>query len=215
MWYFINFLNPPCSNLIHMFFLLILSSQRLEPLMQIDQKSIKNKQRILIAGNQGTSEIIRILKSILSTIGKSVDFWESTDEPDLTDAPVLIIDGGLLMAQNALKLQDFNPHILLIHQVEEQYGGFSNFNEFVKEFEKLADSLPKAGTLIFNESNDVAVLLGKKEREDVKNIEYSALDKGFTASTDTNFLSSAGAARALLQRIGVSEEQLFAALKKI
>ena len=70
--------------------------------------------------------------------------------------------------------------------------------------------------------------MGKKEREDVRNIEYTALqtesieggyivihgsEKIKVASTSKRFPAHAAGSKALLNRIGVSDDQFFEALK--
>ena len=100
----------------------------------------------------------------------------------------------------------------------------------VLNLEKLADNLPKAGSLVFNEADYVATMIGKKEREDVKAIEYTKLsldskDGAFSTEVDgetvtfnsanEQFPEYAAGAKALLKRLGVTKTQFFGALKTL
>jgi UDP-N-acetylmuramate: L-alanyl-gamma-D-glutamyl-meso-diaminopimelate ligase len=51
---------------------------------------------------------------------------------------------------------------------------YPTFEEYVKQFDAFADSTPKAGILIYNESDDLAAFIGRKERPDVGRVEYKA-----------------------------------------
>jgi UDP-N-acetylmuramate: L-alanyl-gamma-D-glutamyl-meso-diaminopimelate ligase len=184
--------------------------------MHIDKNLIKNKQRILIGGTHGVAEIQHIIKTVVNHIHKPADFVDLSEAPHLTDAPTVIMIGGDGPENGNDLFNELNIHILLIHQLNDFVpAGYASFNEYVDQFEKLADALPKAGTFLYNEADDVALMIGKKEREDVKNIEYSAIDAIEGVNSDPEFLGQAGAAKALLKRIGVSESQFIAGLKTL
>jgi len=199
--------------------------------MQIDIAPIRNKQRIYIGGTHGVAEIFNICQHVLNHIGKPVDFYTFGEEPEFTDAPVIIIKGGDEFENDSSPMQSLDIHILLVHVMNDDIPkGYPSFDDYVLEYEKLADSLPKAGSLIYLESDNVATMMGKKEREDVKAIEYTALksvitNKGFAINTDGGkidvktedqfFPRHAAGAKALLNRIGVSDAQFFSALKSL
>ena len=44
---------------------------------------------------------------------------------------------------------------------------FPTIEDYVRAFEDFADATPKGGVLIFNEDDDIATVIGRKEREDV------------------------------------------------
>lgn len=199
--------------------------------MQINTDPLRNKQRIYIGGNRGVNEVFGLAKEVLAKVGKPVDFYALGDEANFTDAPVVMIKGGEGLENGSAIFRKLDIHILLIHNViDELPTDYTSFNQFVSEFEKLADDLPKAGTYLYSTDDNVATMIGKKEREDVTPIEYSALNgeksgNGFLVkhkdekfsftSADPHFLSHAGAVKALLKRIGVSNAQFYAALKSL
>lgn len=184
--------------------------------MQLNTDLIKNKQRILIGGNRGADEIFQMVKTVLCHIRKPADFIELGHPAKLSDAPIVIIKGGDNLNNGKASFHDLNIHILLVHEViDDLPDGYGTFNEYVDQYEQLADGLPKAGSYIFNEADDVALLMGKKEREDVKNIEYSALSTNELGARKQTFLEQAAGAKALLNRIGVSDEQFYAGLKAL
>lgn len=79
---------------------------------------------------------------------------------------------------------DYDPHIVLVDAVS---------NEDFDKFNQLVEGLPKSGTLVYNTNDSNANKIGKKELVDVHKEEYKS-----------NEINSA--ARALVRRIGISEE---------
>lgn len=212
-------------------FSLIFGAFRLKNPMQINTELLKNKQRILIGGNKGASEIYEIVKNVLKHIDKPVDFASLEEEFTPGDAPVIIFKGGDQLIDNEALFQQLGVHILLVHQVTETPpADYKNFEQYIGQLEKLADSLPKAGTFIYFEEDNVATMMGKKDRTDVKPIEYSRLKskktndgiqlmldeyKATVKTENDNFPAYAAGAKALLNRIGVSDNQFFSGLKTL
>lgn len=198
--------------------------------MIIDITTIRNKQRILIGGNHGLEKISKLISQVLDATGKSHAFLEP-EQANVGNEPVVFLKGGSQIVDGKPLFHLFEPHILLLYKVSEKTPeGYENFEAFVGEIEKLADALPKAGTIIFNESDNVSMMIGKNDREDVKAIEFSTLsgkktnsgyiltfeNDPFEVITDNeNFLAHAAAAKALLNRIGTSDAQFYSALKKL
>lgn len=188
--------------------------------MHIDIHPIRNKQRIYIGGNSGAREIFDLTRSLVQQLGKPADFYIPGQPYTPTDAPVVIIRGSEEPVNGKAGFQQLDLHILLIHRITEDLpAGYQSFEEYVSQYEQLADALPRAGTYFFFEGSDVATLIGKKEREDVKNIEYAALKQeeliNVKKSADPGFPEIAGGVRALLGRIGVSQDQFFQALNAL
>lgn len=199
--------------------------------MPIDTDPIKNKQRIYIGGNHGVNEIFELTRHVLKHIHKPADFFTVGEPLEVTSAPIVIIRGGDALENGKTIFHDLDIHMLLIHQIEEDITkGYGSFEDYIAAYEKLADRLPKAGSFLFFEDDNVAVLMGKKEREDVKSIEYSTLPsnkdgQAFTLTgpdgkvevktANDKFAQHAAGAKALLNRIGVSDSQFFSALKTL
>lgn len=201
--------------------------------MTIPFDQIRNKQRILIGGNHGAPEIFDLCRNLAGSLGKQADFVNlSLDSMwQLTDAPVVIMTGADQITAGTPLFHQLNPHVLLVHAIQEKVpAGFQSFEHYLAEYERLADALPKAGTLLFFEGDNVATLLGKKEREDVKSLEYATLKhkqkeegvrlkKGdfevVMKNVAESFADIAAGARALLNRLGISDDQFFGALSKL
>lgn len=177
------------------------------------------------------NEIFEIVKQVLQHLQKPADFYTVGEDNTITDAPVVIIKGGDGLHNGQAIFHQLDIHMLLVHKIDEEIPqGYASFEAYVSEYEKLADNLPKAGCMLYFEDDDVALLMGKKEREDVKEIEYTGLpatktDDGFVITlegdtatirtTNTRFPNHAAGAKALLNRIGVIDSQFISALKSL
>jgi len=96
----------------------------------------------------------------------------------LSDAPIIVIEGDEYLTSpvdTSPKFLKYHHHIGLISGIAwDHYNVFPTLDDYVKQFELFADASPKAGTLIYCEEDDLATVIGRKERTDVKRIEYSA-----------------------------------------
>ena len=188
--------------------------------------SIKDKQRIAIIGNEGAHEITKIVLHVLSNVGKSHDFILSSDDYQIGDAAIVIMpcdfsDLDEIQFEEFLK---FNHHIALIHHVEDEKSKNDHaVEQFIEKYELFADLTPKSGTLLYNKEDNLAVVIGEKQREGVSLVEYESLlgtkiEGGFRLegnlnilTKNKNFLSHAGAAKALLQKISIPSDQIMGA----
>lgn len=145
----------------------------------------KNKQRIVIAGSHGKTSITSIILHVLKYYNRDFDYLVGAQIEgfDLMvkltdDAPILILEGDEYLSsplEMRSKFLFYHPHIALISGIAwDHFNVFPKFEDYVKAFEELADGMQKAGTLIFDETDDIANLIGKKEREDVGKLPYSA-----------------------------------------
>ncbi|GEM_PF-482753 len=145
--------------------------------MQLDFNRIKNKQRIFIGGNSGTDEILNIISHSLKTLKKPFDVLPN-GIGELTDAPIVIFNGmnALNPGTGKAYFHDMKPHIGLFHKIVEPVpDGYTSFEQFINQFEMLANALPKGGTFLYYQSDNVSLMIGKNERLDVRNIEYTKL----------------------------------------
>src|SRR4030095_12870545 len=90
------------------------------------------------------------------------------------ESPVIVIEGDEYLTSpidKTPKFLHYHHHIGLISGIEwDHINVFPTFDEYVKQFELFADQSPKAGALIFDETDDLASVIGKKEREDVTRV---------------------------------------------
>lgn len=197
--------------------------------MPLDISKLRNKQRIVIAGNHGLDKITKIVRSALEYSKKEYSFI-SDEESIINESAIAILKGGNALENGQALFHQFEPHIALIYKISEKIPeGYSTFDQYIHEMEKLADSLPKAGSLIYSESDNVSTMIGKNEREGIRAIEYNAIagqktHSGFLVKRDKesfevvteneSFLFHAAAAQALLKRIGISEDHFYNSIKE-
>ena len=105
---------------------------------------------------------------------------------------------------------------------------YPTFEDYVKQFDLFADSTPKGGILIFDETDDLVTVICRKEREDVMSQEYQAhkhkIENGQTFLV-TEFgdipigvfgehnMRNLNGARTVLSKIGISDKQFYEAIK--
>lgn len=204
----------------------------------IHQQS-RQKQRIVITGSHGkttiTSIILHVLKQYNRTfdylVGAPVDGFDTTVKLT-TDAPIIIIEGDQYASSpvdRRPKFLHYQPHIALISGIAWDYANlYPTWDEYVDQFELLAEAMPKAGILIFDESDDMLDVIGQKERVDITKIPYKAhLSEIVDGQTylvikqnvkipvqifgEHNMKNITGA-MTVLDRIGITEEQFYAVI---
>jgi len=140
--------------------------------MSIDFEKIAHHQRILITGPRA-EEILEQAGKILTSHHREYDVVTAANH-QTTHAPVVLIiheDFGVV-----------DPHIVLMDEIQEKDKS---------RYEKMADNMPKSGTLVYNTGNATAKAICEKDRTDVHKVPFS----GDTES----------ATRALLKRMGIHE----------
>jgi UDP-N-acetylmuramate: L-alanyl-gamma-D-glutamyl-meso-diaminopimelate ligase len=198
----------------------------------------KNKQRVVIAGSHGKTTITAIILHVLRyfdrkfdyAIGASLDGFETTVQ--LSDAPVIIIEGDEYLSSpidSVPKFLHYHHHIGLISGIEwDHINVFPTLEDYVKQFDLFADATPKAGALIYCEEDAMASVIASKEREDVAAIGYRThthliengqtyLDLGkeniHVRLIGKHNMANISGAREVLKRIGISEDQFYAAIQ--
>lgn len=197
-----------------------------------------DKQRIVIAGSHGKTTITALVIHVLNyfnrkfdyVIGAKVKGFETMVK--LSDAPVIIIEGDEYLS-SALdpvpKFLKYQHHIGLISGISWDHANvFPTEEDYVKQFDLFCDQTPKGGILIYCEQDPLAVMIGKKERNDVQAISYRghphAIEGGKSFITNGkerfpvqlfgshNFMNISGA-KELLKKIGITPEQFFEAIQ--
>lgn len=204
----------------------------------IYQQSL-DKQRVVIAGSHGKTSITSMILHVLNFFNRKFDYvvGAQLEGFDLMvklteDAPVIIIEGDEYLTSpidRTPKFLHYNHHIALISGVAwDHINVFPTFDEYVKQFELLADKSPKGGTLIFSENDDIAALICRKEREDVVRIEYSAhrheIDNGQTYLIHDfqkipvqvfgkHNMKNISGAKAVCVKLGITEDMFYEAIQ--
>jgi UDP-N-acetylmuramate: L-alanyl-gamma-D-glutamyl-meso-diaminopimelate ligase len=143
-----------------------------------------DKQRIVIAGSHGKTTITSIIMHVLKSVGKDFDYMVGAriegfeTMAKLSNAPVIIIEGDEYLSSPIDRIPKFlhyHPHIVLISGIAwDHINVFPEFDEYEKQFELLADSVPKSGTIFYDDTDDLVSIIGAKERKDVKQKPYEA-----------------------------------------
>lgn len=143
-----------------------------------------NKQRIVIGGSHGKSSITAMIMHVLKSAGKTFDYLVGAEIEgfDLTvqisDAAIIIIEGDEYLASKLdpqPKFLKYDHHIGVISGIKWDHKNvFPTFEDYTKQFDFFADKTPKAGSLIYCEEDNLANIVGAKDREDVRKIPYSA-----------------------------------------
>ncbi|ADR20130.1 peptidoglycan synthetase [Marivirga tractuosa] len=145
-----------------------------------------NKQRIVIGGSHGKSSITAMIMHVLKSAGKTFDYLVGAEIEgfDLTvqisDAAIIIIEGDEYLSSKLdpqPKFLKYDHHIGVISGIKWDHKNvFPTFEDYTKQFDLFADKTPKAGSLIYCEEDNLANIVGAKEREDVRKIPYAAHD---------------------------------------
>ena len=179
-------------------------------------ENIRDKQRIIIAGSEGRDEVFELVKKVLTSSGKPFTSMSSGDSniPD-SNTPIALINCA------DEHIHTFEHHIALITSIKDK--GSSNYDEYVRDYEKMLDNLPKAGCVIYNTDDSASALIGKKERDDVVRLEYGTPEsKNGEVKIEDQWLSTENigdlsntylnGAYTLSKRIGITPQKFIDAL---
>ena len=102
-------------------------------------------------------------------VGAEVEGFPTTVK--LSDAPVIIIEGDEYLSSpidRTPKFLKYQHHIVLISGIAwDHINVFPTEEEYIRQFEILADQTPKAGSIIYFEEDPVVNRIGSEERADV------------------------------------------------
>ncbi|GAB3500156.1 Mur ligase family protein [Spirosoma knui] len=199
----------------------------------------QQKQRIVIAGSHGKTTITSLILHVLKYHNRQFDYLigEKLSGFDtmvhLTDeAPIIIIEGDEYASSpidNRPKFLHYHPHIALISGIAwDHVNIYPTWDEYVDQFESLAEAMPKAGILVFDETDNMLDVIGQKERTDITKIPYEAHPSQIIGEQtylvtkqgkkipvpifgEHNMKNVAGA-MTICDRIGITEEQFYQAI---
>ena len=198
----------------------------------------KDKQRVVIAGSHGKTSITSILMHVLRYFEREFDYAVGAqlsgfdNMVKLSDAPIIIIEGDEYLSSpidRTPKFLKYHHHIGLISGISwDHINVFPTEEEYLKQFEAFADQTPKAGSLSYFESDPLTSMIGSKERKDVVMLPYDT--HLHTIENSATFLShgsesyplkvfgrhnlqNINGAKAVLGRIGISEDQFYEAIQ--
>ena len=143
----------------------------------------QHKQRIVVAGSHGKTSITSMIMHVLKfhkrefdyVVGAKVKGFDETVK--LSDAPVIIIEGDEYLSSRinpTPKFLLYHHHIGLISGISwDHVNVFPTEDDYVRQFDLFADASPKAGSLVYNDEDALAPVIGSKERVDVLRLPYT------------------------------------------
>lgn len=171
-----------------------------------------DKQRILVLG-KNRQRIVQLILSVLKFNNRKCSYSTPSAEVN-DDSPFIIIEPS-----NQNNLLDYHHHILI-------FSGLSKDEETL--YSALADSTPKSGAIIYDESDSTSSGIAKIQRADVAASPYTALkhemqnglavlitstkEKYETRLSTSDDLRNIAAVKDLVKRIGVSSGQFYRAI---
>jgi UDP-N-acetylmuramate: L-alanyl-gamma-D-glutamyl-meso-diaminopimelate ligase len=196
-----------------------------------------NKQRIVVVGSHGRNVVASMMIHVLRYHQRKVDYVISTASGkeftvELSEAPIIVIDGSESPSTTLYHTPQFikyKQHIGILTEIAwNPVTSNLNENDFIRQYDLFADTSPKGGILIYNDSDKIAAVICNKERPDVLYIPYkahaSASEGGkefligsskervpTQLSGKQNFLYYSAAYEAL-KKIGITPEQFYKAI---
>ncbi|WP_159468716.1 UDP-N-acetylmuramate--L-alanine ligase [Dyadobacter sp. 3J3] len=199
-----------------------------------------DKQRVVIAGSHGKTTITSMILHVLNfnkrifnyLVGAQIEGFENMVKLS-DDAPVIVIEGDEYFTSpldRTPKFMHYQPHMALISGIAwDHYNVFPTWESYVKQFELLADSIPKAGVIVFDQTDDMLDVIGQKERADVVSIPYEAhpykIENGntFLITPDQgdvpllvfgeHNMKNISGAKAICERLGITDEAFYKAIQ--
>jgi len=137
----------------------------------------KNKQRIVIAGSHGKTSITSMILHVLKKLNRKFDYLVGARiegfelMAQLSDAPIIIIEGDEYLASpldRKAKFLLYQPHIALVSGIAwDHMNVYPTFESYQDSFKELIKHLPKAGTLIYDETDSILKEMPKLSQDDV------------------------------------------------
>lgn len=205
----------------------------------IYQQSL-HKHRVVVAGSHGKTTITSMILHALRVnhrkfdylVGAQLEGFETMVKLS-SDAPVIVVEGDEYPASPtdlSPKFLHYHPHIALISGIAwDHFNVFPTWESYVNQFEKLANTLPKSGILIFDETDDMLDVIGKNERTDVRPVPYSVhphkIVNGQTFLTTTSYgdvpllvfgehnMKNISGALAVCEELGLPKEAFYRAIQ--
>ena len=198
----------------------------------------QHKQRIVVAGSHGKTTITSMIMHVLKfhkrefdyVVGAKVRGFDETVK--LSEAPVIVIEGDEYLSSRidpTPKFLHYHHHIGLISGIAwDHVNVFPTEDDYVRQFDLFADASPKAGSLVYNDEDALAQVIGSRERVDVLRLPYTThpheIVNGVTYLINGdervklkifgkhNVLNLSGA-KEILKRLSISQNNFYDAIK--
>lgn len=198
----------------------------------------KDKKRVVVAGSHGKTTTTAMIMHVLKynqldfdyMVGAQVKGYDRMVK--LSDAPIIVLEGDEYLSSpidRRPKFIHFHPHIAIITGIAwDHINVFPTFSNYVYQFEQLLEVAEKGATIIWYDPDEELQKLTAKGRPDLSYIPYrpfaSVIKEGHTfvktpAGDHVSIqvfgqhnLANFSAAFHACRRLGLSDEQFFAAI---
>ncbi len=200
----------------------------------------QNKQRVVIAGSHGKTTITAMILHVLHyhkrnfdyLVGAQIEGFETMVKLT-TDAPIMVIEGdeyGTSPIDPRPKFLHYHPHMVLISGIAwDHVNLYPTYEQYVHQFELLADAMSKSGTIVFDDTDDMLDVIALKEREDVTRQPYDVhpyrIENGKTVLVSKQHgdvpvlvfgehnMKNISGALAICDHLAITEEMFYAAIQ--
>ncbi|GAB3933449.1 UDP-N-acetylmuramate--L-alanine ligase [Larkinella terrae] len=200
----------------------------------------QNKQRVVIAGSHGKTTITAMVLHVLQyhhrhfdyLVGAQIEGFDTMVKLT-TNAPVIVIEGdeyGTSPTDPRPKFLHYHPHMVLISGIAwDHVNLYPTYDQYVHQFELLADAMSKSGTIVFDDTDDMLDVIALKEREDVTRQPYDVhpyrIENGKTVLVTKNHghvpvlvfgehnMKNISGALAICDHLAITEDMFYAAIQ--
>ncbi|MBC7892239.1 MAG: peptidoglycan synthetase [Sphingobacteriaceae bacterium] len=200
----------------------------------------RDKQRVVVAGSHGKTTTTSLILHVLRHFNRKFDhlvgariegFDNMVSLSD--DAPLIVIEGDEYFSSpidRRPKFLHYHHHIALVSGIAwDHINVYPEFEAYVDQFELLAESTPKGGILVFDETDDVVSVICKKERPDILAMGYGVHPhiiregKTYLVAPDgrevpvlvfgEHNMKNLNGARLVLEKLGIEDEMFYEAIQ--
>lgn len=198
----------------------------------------KNKQRVVIAGSHGKTTITSMVMHVLKESGFNFDYMVGakvkgfeTSVKITEDAPIIVLEGDEYLASpihREPKFMFYKPNVALISGVAwDHVNVFPDYDEYVEQFSKFANSIEEWGFLTWFEDDEQLKRIFNTYERKVRTRAYNThlhVIKGNTTFLQTNFgdiplkvfgehnLQNISGAKNICNELGVFDEDFYKAI---
>ena len=204
------------------------------------KKLSNDKHRVVIAGSHGKTTITSMLMHVLKFNNVKFDYVIGakahgfTNNISISENPLIIIEGDEYLTSpldKSPKFLKYDHHIVLINGIEwDHFNVFKSEKIYIKQFEKLIESTPKGGEILYYEDdNIVSSLIEKYNNENTttkgfnyekfetkNNVSYIFNEKNKKIKLNIfgrhNMQNIAGA-KLLSEQLGIKQKHFYNAIK--
>lgn len=143
----------------------------------------RNKTRVVVAGSHGKTTVTSMIMHVLKFAGKDFDYMVgakvkgfNTSVKLTESAPLIVLEGDEYLAsplQPESKFMFYKPHVAIITGIAwDHINVFPEYNGYVNQFIKFANSIEANGTLVWCEEDDELKRIAQSFRSDLNKTVY-------------------------------------------